>query len=157
MAKLRVYTVRFENVNVSVVQDLIAIYCGASMAVELHGIVLGQITQTVVGNLNINVKRLAATVTPGSGGTAPTPQKLSRNDAAATATAHVNDTTPASSSGTANLHSDVFNPVNGYQFFWPPDDRPDAGLSEALVVSLDTVPASPPIAMSGTLYFAERI
>lgn len=154
---MRVYTVKFANVSVSAVQDLIAAYCGASMAVELHGIVIGQITGTTVQELQISVKRLPATVTTGSGGSAPTPQKISRGDAAATFTSRVNDTTPATTGGTAaTLHSDVFNVVNGYQFFWPKDDRPDAGLSEALVVSLDSAPSGP-ITVSGTAYFGEKI
>jgi hypothetical protein len=54
------------------------------------------------------------------------------------------------------LHSDVFNVVTGYQFFFPPDDRPSFGLSEACVLSLDTAPSGA-LAMSGALYFAERI
>lgn len=155
MARTRPYSVQFANVSVSAVQDLIALYCGASMACELHGIDIGQITGTTVQNLRISIKRLATTVTAGSGGSAPTPQKIMRGDAAATATARVNDTTQATTSGAAAvLHSDVFNTVNGFQFFWPPNDMPTIGLSEAAIVSLDTAPGSA-LTMSGTLYFAE--
>lgn len=154
---MRTYTVKFANVTISAVQDLISAYSGASMAVELHGLVLGQITGTTVQELQISVKRLPATVTPGTVGSAPTPQKTQRNDAAATFTSRVNDTTPAATSGTpAILHSDVWNLVNGYQFFWPKDDRPDAGLSEALIVSLDSAPSGA-IVCSGTAYFGEKI
>ncbi len=157
MARLRTYSIQFNNASVSAVQDLLSIYCGASMACELHGIVLGQITGVTVQNLRISVKRLPATVTAGSVGNSVTPQKLDRGDAAATATARANDTTQASTSGTAAvIHSDVFNTVNGYQFFWPPEDRPSAGLSEALILSLDTAPSSA-MTMSGTVYFAERV
>lgn len=153
----RSYSVQFNNVAVTAVQDLIALYAGASMACKLHGIVIGQITGTTVQNLRISVSRLPTTVTAGSGGSTPTPQKINRGDAAATATAHTNDPTPtqASTSGTKSvLHSDVFNTVNGYQFFWPPDDRPVIGLSEAAVVSLDTAPSSS-MTISGALYFEE--
>jgi hypothetical protein len=59
-----------------------------------------------------------------------------------------------SSGATAVLHSDDFNTVNGYQFFWPPQDCPTIGLSEAAVLSLDTTPGSA-LTMSGTLYFGE--
>lgn len=154
MARGRSYSVSFSGVAVAAVQDLIALYCGASMAVELHGIVIGQITGTTVQNLRISVKRLASAVTAGTGGAGPTPQKMMRGDAAATATARVNDTGQATSAGSVVIHSDVFNTVNGYQFFWPPLDMPTIGLSEAAIFSLDTAPASS-IAMSGTLYFAE--
>jgi len=127
------------------------------MAVELHGLVIGQVTGTTVANLKISVKRLPATVTSGSGGSAATPQKMMRGDAAATATARTNDTTQATTSGSASvLHSDVFNTVNGYQFFWPPQDQPTIGISEAAVLSLDGAPGSA-LTMSGTLYFGEVI
>lgn len=156
MATKRTYSVSFAGVSVSAVQDLIAVYCGASMGIELHGIVIGQITGVSVQNLRISVKRLPATVTAGSGGAAPTPQKMGRGDAAATATAHVNDTTQATTSGTAAvLHADVFNTINGYQFFWPPNDQPTFGLSEAAILSLDTAPTG--MTMSGTLIFAELL
>jgi hypothetical protein len=154
-ARCRSYSVQFSNISVSAVQDLIALICGASMSIELHGVVIGQITGTSVQNLRISVKRMPATVTNGSGGSAPTPQKLLRGDAAATVTARANDTVQATTSGTAIvLHSDVFNTVNGYQFFWPPQDIPTFGLSEACVLSLDTAPTST-MNMSGTLYFGE--
>lgn len=151
----RAYSIEFAGVSVSAVQDLIALYAGASMACKLHGVVIGQVTGTTVQNLKLSVNRLPTTVTAGSGGSTPTPQKINRGDAAATATAHVNDTSQATTSGTkAVLHADVFNTVNGYQFFWPPDDRPVIGLSEAAVLSLDTAPSSA-MTMNGTLYFEE--
>lgn len=157
MAKTRSYSVRFAGVAVSAVQDLIALYSGSSMGLELHGLVIGQITGTTVQNLAMSIKRLPATVSAGTGGNSATPQKIDRGDAAATATARINDTAQATTGGTASvLHSDVINTVNGYQFFWPPDDRPSIGLSEAAVLSLDTAPASA-MTMSGTLYFGERL
>jgi hypothetical protein len=155
MGRGRGYSIQFNNVSVAAVQDLIALYCGANMACELHGVVIGQVTGTTVQNLRISVKRLPATVTPGSAGSAPTPQKLMRGDAAATATARANDTAVATTSGTAVvLHSDVFNTVNGFQFFWPPADMPTIGPSEAAILSLDGAPSGA-LVMSGTLYFAE--
>jgi hypothetical protein len=155
VARTRPYSVQFNNVSVAAVQDLIALYCGANMACELNGIVLGQITGTTVQNLRISVKRLPATVTSGSGGSSPTPQKIMRGDSAATATARTNDTTQASTSGTpALLHEDVFNTVNGYQFFWPPNVSPVCGPSEAAIFSLDGAPSGA-MFMSGTLYFSE--
>jgi len=157
MARGRAYSVEFNNVAVSVVQDLIALYCGSSMACGLLGFVIGQITGTTVANLRIRVRRLPTTVTSGSGGGAATPRKAMQGDAAATATARINDTTQATTSGTAEtLHSDVFNTVNGYQFFWPPNMVPTIGISQAAVLSLDQAPGAP-MTMSGTLYFEELI
>ena len=157
MIRARPYSVQFHNVAVSAVQDLISLTSTASMATELHGVVIGQISGTSVANLQISINRLPATVTAGSGGSAATPQKLNRGDAAATATARVNDTTPATTGGTkAVLHSDVYNTVNGYQFFFPPADVPTIGPSEAAVLSLDSAPGSA-MTMSGTLYFGELL
>ena len=136
-------------------QDLLAIYSGASMALELHGFELGQITATNLAMLRVSIKRLPVTVTSGSGGSSVTPRKSMPGDAAATVTARANDTTQASTSGTAEtLHSDIMNVVNGLSFFWPPNDVPVFGLSQAAILSLDTAPSSA-IVMSGTLYFAE--
>lgn len=156
MARSRSYSVQFNNVAITAVQDLIALYCGA-MGLELHGMVIGQVSGTTVANLRLSVKRLPATVTAGTGGNAATPRKAMSGDAAAVVTARINDTTQASSSGSAvTLLSDIFNTVNGYQFFWPPDDRPTFSPNEAAVFSLDQAPGSS-MQMSGTLLFGELL
>jgi hypothetical protein len=153
---MRVYTIEFDNVSVSAAQDLLAAYCGANMAVEVHSFVIGQVTASTVGNLRIRLRRLPATVTAGSGGTTPTPAKVGgTNDSAATFTAHANDTTQATTSGTAvTLHADAFNVVNGYQWVFLKEDRPSAKPNEALVLSLDSPPGSAET-MSGTMTVAE--
>jgi hypothetical protein len=151
----REYSVQFNNVSVSAAQDLISVFSGASMAFEVHSLQIGQITATAIGNLRISLKRLPATVTAGSGGTTPTPQKLNFGDSAATVTAHANDTTQATTSGTSStLLSDIFNVVNGYQWIFPPDDRPVFQPSQAAVLSLDTAPGAAET-MSGTMVIAE--
>lgn len=127
------------------------------MAVELHGFELGQITNTAILNLRYTVKRLPATVTSGSGGSAPTPRRMRPGDAAATATARTNDTVQATSTGTVEvIDAGVFNTINGVSFFWPPRDMPIIGLSQAAVISLDTLPPSAMVS-NGTLYFAELL
>jgi hypothetical protein len=151
----RIYTVSFSGVAVSAVQDLLAVYSGSSMAFAVHSIQIGQITQTSVEAVRISLKRLPATVTTGSGGTGPTPQPASAGDSAATVTARANDTTQATTNGTAvTLLADAFNLVNGYQWIFPPDDRPVAKLSEAIVLSLDSAPSAART-MSGTIVVEE--
>jgi hypothetical protein len=143
MASQRTYTIPFRAVSVSAVQDLCAAYAGASMGIEVVSITLGQITQTSVEECQISVKRLPATVTSGSVGTAATPVPDADTDSAATFTARVNDTTQATSSGTTVYpHTDVWNQVNGYQWIFPERARPSCKLSEALVFSLDSAPAA---------------
>jgi hypothetical protein len=128
MARGRTYAVSFSGSRSAAIQDLIAVYCGSQMAVEVHGITIGQITGTTVQNLKITLKRLAAAVTSGSGGATASPRKMVRGDAGATVTARINDTTQATSATSSDtLLSDVFNIVNGYQFFFPPNDIPTVG------------------------------
>lgn len=151
----RIYTVQFSGVSVSAVQDLLAVYSGASMAFAVHSIQVGQITQTAVEAVRISLVRLPATVTTGSGGSAATPRPTSATDSAATVTARRNDTVQATTNGTAvTLLADAFNLVNGYQWIFPPDDRPVAKLSEAIVLSLDSAPAAART-MSGTMVIEE--
>ncbi len=155
MSAGRTYNVIFRNVSVTAVQDLCAAYAGASMAIEVVSITLGQITQTSVENLQISVKRLTATVTSGSVGSSFTPSLDTDTDAAATFTARINDTTIATTSGsTAYLHADVVNLVNGYQWIFPERNRPTCKLSEALIFSLDNAPAGSR-AMSGSMKVRE--
>ena len=154
MSAGRTYNVSFEAVACTAVQDLIAVYAGASMAFEVVSINLGQVTATTVALLNLSLKHLPATVTAGSVGTAATPRPDTPTDAAATVTARVNDTTQATSSGTVTtMLADVFNVVNGYQWIFPANARPTCKLSEAMVLSLNTAPAT--LTISGTMKIRE--
>jgi hypothetical protein len=82
-------------------------------------------------------------------------QRDTPTDAAATFTARINDTTPATTNATAAYkHVDTFNLVNGYQWIWPERARPTAKLSEALIFSLDSAPAGGR-AMSGSMKVRE--
>lgn len=155
MSSGRTYNIIFRGVAVTAVQDLCAAYCGATMAIEIVSVTLGQITQTAVENLQISIVHLPATVTAGSVGNSFTPTKDNPTDAAATFTARINDTTQATTSGSADYrHADVFNEVNGYQWIWPERSRPTAKLSEALIFSLDTAPAASRT-MSGSMKVRE--
>ena len=153
---MRVYTMTFKNVSVSAVQDLLALYAGTGGALEVHEFVLGQNTQTTVGNLRISLNRLPATVTAGSGGSAGTLNKSRSGDAGATITGRTNDTSQATTSGTAvAVREDVYNPINGYQFLPAPEDRPACNPSEAIIVSLDSAPGS--MSSNGSITAAELI
>lgn len=141
MSAGRTYNVIFRNVGISATQDLCAAYAGASMAIEVVSVTLGQITQTSVEILQISIKRLTATVSAGSGGSAFTPSLDTDTDHSATFTARINDTSQATTSGsTAYAHADAWNLVNGYQWIFPEKARPSCGLSEALILSLDSAP-----------------
>lgn len=151
----RMYTIQTNNVSVSAVQDILAAYSSASRVIKVHGVQMGANGQTTVGNYRIRLLHLAATVTTGSGGSAPTPQKVNPNDAAAALTARANDTTQATSNSATNvIFSDEFNPINGY--YWQPpfrDAAPEATISEAFSLSLDSISGS--LNVNATMWIEE--
>ena len=137
----RIFKVSFSGVSVAAAQDLFGIYAGTVKAFEVLEFTLGQITAVTVGNLRITGKILPATVTTGSGGSAGVLNPTSIDRTAATISARVNDTTQASTSGTAEIvHADAYNPINGYQWKWRPGTlviEPN----QAFIMSLDTAPS----------------
>jgi hypothetical protein len=97
----RMYSINFADISVSASQDLINITATANMAFKIHRIELGQRSLTAWESKPVKLIRLPATVTAGSGGSAVTPRPLNNGDSAATVTARANDTTPATTGGTA--------------------------------------------------------
>jgi hypothetical protein len=151
----RIYAVSFAAVSVGAVQDLFALYAG-TMGFKVHMIELDQVTATAVNNLQLTHKRLPATVTAGSGGTSVTPVPLSSTNAAATVTAHCNDTTQATTSGTAAvLAAHAWNVINGYLYLPPEADRPVIAPNQAFVLSLNSAPSAGSYVTSGTITFEE--
>src|SRR5882762_9725805 len=99
----RRYVVSFENVTVSAAQDLLSVKGTTGKVIRLISVKVGATNTTLVTakSLQLRVQFLPATVTAGSGGGTATPRLLDPGDSAAAATARINDTTPATSSGTA--------------------------------------------------------
>lgn len=152
MARSRVYTVEFDNVSVSVVQDLFSILASSTVPIEIHSVTLGQKTSTSVATLRVRGRRVAGP-TQGSGGATPTPRPALPTDQASVVTAHTNDTTQAS--GTiVTLWADVWNVVNGYLYLPPSDDRPVVGAGQLFLFDLDDAPGSA-LTVSGTCTFGE--
>ena len=152
MARSRVYTIGFNNVTLSAVQDLFGLYTGTGMAIEIHFIKLGQVTQTTIGGLRLRMRHLLATVTSGSGGSVLTPAPALPNDVAATTVARANDTTQASSSTVKDL-PDTWDLPFGFIWMPPEADRIVIKPSEAFIVSLDGTPGS--LVANGHMAFAE--
>lgn len=151
---MRLYAVTFDNVAATAVQDLISVTATANMAIRIHEAAVGQIDLTTVSSLRVALRRLPATVTAGTGGNAFTPVKLQNGDAAATATARINDTGVATTSGSATvIVADTFNVLNGFLWLPAPEDRIIIAPSQALVFSLLTAPTSCHI--SGRVIFEE--
>lgn len=145
----RIYTVTFQGTitNAGGDQDLLEILPADDKPVLLRGFRLSQISETgdaAEEGVRISVMRLPATVTSGSGGSSPTPAPLDSTDSAAGFTAEVNNTTVATTNGTAvTLEEMGWNIRNSPCDFWYPDERfcPKARQGEALIVRLQTTVA----------------
>lgn len=135
----RAYTVNFENVTVSAAQDLLQIKGAAGKVLKIKRVFLGATNTTLVTaqSLRLRSRFLPATVTDGSGGSTPTPQKVDPGDAAASFTSLANNTTPATSSGTAVL-LDAWGVhiFAGLDFSWPTGSEPTVGPSESFTFEL---------------------
>jgi hypothetical protein len=139
----RFYAVQFANVTASAAQDLFSVLATANMAFKLCEFQLSADAATAVAELRLSIKRLPATVTVGSGGSAVTPQPMHSTTSAATITARANDTTRATTSGTpVTLFSASINVLNGWQFLPPPEYRPAFAPSQALVIGMEVAPSS---------------
>jgi hypothetical protein len=140
----RLYEIPFEAVSISAAQDVIAIYGASSKIFALVYLELGAGNVVTPQNLRFRIRRLPATVTPGSGGTTPTPKPFSGSgDAAATITAHANDTVQATTGGTPeDKWATAWSLLNG-TFFEPPRKKcPIFGINEACIISLDQAPTA---------------
>lgn len=140
----RIYTMSFTNITLSAAQDLLCVYAGSSKIFALLSVNIGQITATSVANQRIRIRYLPTTVTTGSGGSAGTLKPFVSGDGAATVTGRINDTTQATTSGTAvDLWNDQWSVINGFLWVPPIPSRPPiCGISGAITVSLDTSPSS---------------
>lgn len=152
----RVYTAQFHNVSVSAIQDLLSIKAGSANGVEVHYVSLTATGQTTPSEFDIQVKRLPATVTAGSGGSAPTMAAVDDGDTkSATATVRANDTTQATTSGTAvTCESEYWNVLLPYNHMPAPEDRYVLQASEELVWALSTAPGSA-TTLAGTIKWRE--
>lgn len=107
--------------------DLLEALPGDDLPIRLVGIILGQISE--VGDaaeegLRLSVIRMGATVTSGSGGSAVTPVPADGSDAAAGFTAECNNTTVATTSGTATTVMELgWNIRNTPYEIWFPEEE----------------------------------
>ena len=141
----RVYTANFENVTIAAVQDVISLRAaGAANGAELHHIVLSAGAVTAAAEIRLRLKRLPATVTAGSGGSAPTISAVDSGDTkTATVVIRANDTTQATTSGTAAiLCTWQWNVLGFFEHLPAPEDRENIQPGEALVLDIPGTPAS---------------
>ena len=157
----RAYAQAFTAVAITAVQELFYIKPAADKPCILEAVYLSNVGGAADAAdaqeelLRIEIIRLPATVTVGSGGSSVTPNPLATNDAAAGYTGRANDTTVATTSGTAlTLHADGWNVRVPYMWMPPPEHRPMVANAQALVVRLNTAPADS-ITVSGVCIVRE--
>jgi hypothetical protein len=144
----RLYVVEFHNVAVAAQQDFFYIKPAADKICLIEEVKVAVVGGTADAGdaqeelLSVETVRLPATVTVGSGGTAFTPVPTMVNDSAAGFTARINDTTKATTSGTAaNLDSDGMNNRNPYLYIPAPEHALIIANAQALCCRLNTTPA----------------
>jgi hypothetical protein len=157
----RAYAVTFSAVAITAKQDLFYVKPAADKVCVIEAIYLSNVGGAADAGdaqeelYDLRLIRVPATVTVGSGGSAPTPNPLATNDAAAGFTARVNDTTVATTSGTLlQLHDDGWNVRVPYVWMPPPEHRIIVANAQAIVARLESTPADS-ISCSGTLIVRE--
>jgi hypothetical protein len=148
----RRYVVTFENVSISAAQDLFQIKGAAGKILRIIGVKLGSCGDTTLQTaqgIETRARYLPVTVTDGSGGSTPTPAKLDPGDAAASFTALANNTSKATTNGTAiTVHEGAFHNFQGEDYTFP--DPPIVGPSESFVYELLST-------VSGTCHMSGKV
>jgi hypothetical protein len=110
---------------------------------------------TSPAEIRLRLKVLPATVTAGTGGTAPVMSPADSGDTkAATATARANDTTQATSSGTVKtLQAWQWNVLLPWQYLPAPEDRDVIQAGEQITLDIPGAPAS--TVVSGSITWRE--
>lgn len=157
----RLYAVTFVNVTVSAQQDLFYIKPAADKMILVESVKLAVVGGTADAAdaqeelLDIELVRVPATVTVGSGGSAFTPLPIPVNDSAAGFTARTNDTTKATTSGTLQVvDADGMNSRVPYQYLPAPEHRIPIANAQAIVCRLNTTP-NDALAVNGTMLIRE--
>lgn len=148
----RMYSVTFEEVAVTTVQDLFEIVAPADAIVKIHSFSISQSSDagdSESEQLNVLMHRGSTT---GSGGSTPTPAPLEAGDADFGGTAEVNNTSQ-STEGT-QLGSWNFNVMAGLDVVFTPETRPVISPSGRLIIELQTAPTDS-LTMSGVVFFEE--
>lgn len=145
----RIYTVTYNGTitNAGGNTDLLEILPADDKPCRLRGILLSQTSEVADAaeeGLRITVQRFPANVTSGSGGSTVTPTKMDSADVAAGFAAECNNTTVATTDGTAVTAVDMgWNNRNSPYEQWFPDEdfALKAKQGEAIIVRLESTPA----------------
>lgn len=160
---MREYSVSFENVSITVAQDLFNLAPAADKPFHVVGLTLCNVGGAADAGdaqeelLRISVRRMGATVTNGTGGSTPTPVPKDIDDTAAGFTARANDaTTRATTSGTNSLwFADGWNVRIPYAMWFPEKFCLQAQTTaQRVIIGLDSAPADA-LSVSGCVFISE--
>ncbi|HET8777996.1 MAG TPA: hypothetical protein VFN76_10085 [Candidatus Limnocylindria bacterium] len=150
----RMYTTGFEGVTVSAQQDLIALTCAANKVVVIHRAEFTQEDAETAEQLTVELHRISA---DGSGGTAVAAANVAKHDpgdAASSASARVNDTTPGAEVANTTVWRSGQDDRMGFLFHPTPEERPVIAGGAKAAFALMTTPSTGR-KMSGTVTFEE--
>lgn len=151
----RFYTVEFENVAVTAAQDFFEISPASNKPCIIRCIDVAQYSD--VGDAASEILRwrlIRGYTVSGSGGSAPTPQKVDPAYGTVGFAAEVNNTTIANTGTAAVLWSSTFNIATGLFWLPPPEFTFQVVNGELMVVRLMAAPADS-LSMSGTIVVEE--
>jgi hypothetical protein len=155
---MRMYTVQFDNVSVSAIQDLFELTPAANKAIELVAMHFSQTGVADVGDAAeemLAVQVIRGYTSSGSGGSTVTPSVVKPADTAAGFTCEANNTTVASTGTAVILDTRNFNVRAGLDYIWPPGMEHGANAGHTtMCVRLVRAPADA-ITLSGTAYVRE--
>ncbi len=144
------YTVSFQDVAVSAIQDFFQIEAVTKRAI-IHAIFLSQnsdVGDAAAENLTIVIRRVTDALT-----NVTAEVKLDQGSPAALADLNVNDTTPLATSP-ENIHVECWNIALPFVLMPPPEMRIIVPVDDTVTVWLPTAP-SDELTMSGVMYFEE--
>lgn len=132
----RIYKIPIASATIgTAVQDIFSVK-GALGGLKLHEIHLGS-SNVAAAVLRVRLRRASATITLGSGGSAGTLPPVDPNDAAATATARLNDTTQATTSGAfTTIWETYWDTVLPFDYLPVPEHREMCVLNGGFVFDL---------------------
>jgi hypothetical protein len=121
----RIYEAGFDNQSIgSAVQDIFSLLAPATKGIQIHWVHLSAAAVTSPAQIRLRIGRATATVTQGTGGTAPTGFSTDAGDTlASVVTCHCNDTTQATTTGTFFYKYDQWNVLLPYDYQPGPEDE----------------------------------
>lgn len=152
-----IYTVAFDQqafTNANGDYDFFELDPAAEKPIEIVAIFIGNKTEVGDAQEEMVAWAVVRGNTTTGNGTSTTPRPLDPSDGAASFTAEVVASTPASAGTALTLHADTFNIRTGLQFIFPPDMRPKSSGADLLCVRLLTALADD-ATLSGTIYVRE--